>query len=201
MYLSIRKLTLLLTVHPKDLDGTGHIRYTEFLASTIEARGAIDERRLAEAFDRLDSDDSGYITVENLREILGDEFPQEEIDAIIRESDITKDGRISYFEFLAQWQDQNETKRHDDFVALQDLTSDDSNIDNSHISASQQNVPFDDESCGSGDDEPEDMVARANFLEGKQLSERKASVAAKVEDPFVVEDPSANKKVVQSADV
>ena len=114
---------------------------------------------------------------------------------------LPKDGRISYFEFLAQWQDQNETKRHDDFVALQDLTSDDSNIDNSHISASQQNVPFDDESCGSGDDEPEDMVARANFLEGKQLSERKASVAAKVEDPFVVEDPSANKKVVQSADV
>lgn len=38
----------------KDIDGTGKIRYTEFLAATIEARGAISEQRLAEAFDRLD---------------------------------------------------------------------------------------------------------------------------------------------------
>lgn len=45
-----------------DLDGTGKIRYTEFLASTIEAFGEIDEERLAEAFDRLDSDDSGFIS-------------------------------------------------------------------------------------------------------------------------------------------
>jgi Ca2+-binding EF-hand superfamily protein len=45
-----------------DLDGTGRIRYTEFLAATIEAHGAINEQRLAEAFDRLDSDDSGFIS-------------------------------------------------------------------------------------------------------------------------------------------
>jgi calcium-dependent protein kinase len=36
-----------------DLDGTGKIRYTEFLAATIEVHGEIDEERLAEAFDRL----------------------------------------------------------------------------------------------------------------------------------------------------
>jgi calcium-dependent protein kinase len=51
------------------MDGSGKIRYTEFLASTIEAQGAIDETRLAEAFDRLDSDDSGYISKQNLREL------------------------------------------------------------------------------------------------------------------------------------
>jgi calcium-dependent protein kinase len=45
-----------------DLDGSGKIRYTEFLAATIEVHGAIDEERLAEAFDRLDCDDSGYIS-------------------------------------------------------------------------------------------------------------------------------------------
>jgi Ca2+-binding EF-hand superfamily protein len=49
-----------------DLDGTGRIRYTEFLAATIEAHGAIDEERLAEAFDRLDSDDSGFISAGEL---------------------------------------------------------------------------------------------------------------------------------------
>lgn len=34
--------------------------YTEFLAATIEACGRIEEDRLAEAFDRLDCDDTGY---------------------------------------------------------------------------------------------------------------------------------------------
>ena len=48
----------------KDIDGTGSINYTEFLASTIEVHGPINEERLAEAFDHLDSDDSGYISTE-----------------------------------------------------------------------------------------------------------------------------------------
>ena len=48
-----------------DLDGSGHIDYTEFLAATIEARGVIAEERLAEAFDRIDSDDTGQISKEN----------------------------------------------------------------------------------------------------------------------------------------
>lgn len=47
----------------QDLDGTGHLKYTEFLAATIESTDLVTEERLAEAFDRLDSDDSGYITV------------------------------------------------------------------------------------------------------------------------------------------
>lgn len=97
----------------KDLDGSGMIRYTEFLASTIEAQGAIGERRLAEAFDRLDCDNTGYITVNDLREMLGTGFPDTEIDKIIQEADHTKDGKISCMEFLAQWQDQKEAKRQD----------------------------------------------------------------------------------------
>jgi calcium-dependent protein kinase len=86
----------------QDIDGSGKIRYTEFLAATIEARGAISEERLAEAFDRMDSDDSGYISTENLKEMFGDDFPEEEIEAIIKEVDPTKNGKISYSEFLAR---------------------------------------------------------------------------------------------------
>ena len=67
------------------MDGTGRIRYTEFIAATIEAHGLISEERLAEAFDRLDGDDSGFISAENLTEILGDEISLEEIDEIIAE--------------------------------------------------------------------------------------------------------------------
>lgn len=84
-----------------DLDGSGKIRYTEFLAATIESFSSISEERLAEAFDRLDSDDSGYISAANLSEILGDEVSEEEIQEIIKEADIVQDGRISYAEFVS----------------------------------------------------------------------------------------------------
>ncbi|KAL3935780.1 MAG: hypothetical protein SGBAC_008769 [Bacillariaceae sp.] len=94
-----------------DLDGSGRIRYTEFLAATIEARGAISEERLAEAFDRIDCDDSGYISAQNLAEMLGKDFPADEINSIIQEADLTKDGLISYAEFLALWETKNEETR------------------------------------------------------------------------------------------
>ena len=93
-----------------DLDGSGHIDYTEFLAATIEARGVIAEERLAEAFDRIDSDDSGQISKENLKEFmrngfLGRSLSDEYLAEIIDECDtITRDGLISYDEFLALWE-------------------------------------------------------------------------------------------------
>lgn len=97
----------------QDLDGTGRIRYTEFIAATIEAHGAIGEERLAEAFDRLDSDDSGYISADNLIEILGKEIPRSEIDAIIAEADLTKDNQVSYSEFLALWETKKEIEKEE----------------------------------------------------------------------------------------
>uniref|UniRef100_A0A6U1ZVH7 Uncharacterized protein n=1 Tax=Trieres chinensis TaxID=1514140 RepID=A0A6U1ZVH7_TRICV len=93
--------------HGADLDGTGVLHYTEFLAATIEARGVIGRERLAEAFDRLDSDDSGYISTENLREILG-HLPNDLIDEIIEEADLNNDHQISYDEFLAMWEGDGE---------------------------------------------------------------------------------------------
>ena len=103
----------------QDLDGSGRIRYTEFLAATIEAQGAISEERLAEAFDRFDTDDSGYISVDNLAEILGKDFPRHEIQDIIGDAGETDDhqingedhsrtSRISYSAFLALWEKNNE---------------------------------------------------------------------------------------------
>ena len=94
-----------------DIDGTGSIHYMEFLAATLEAHGSIDEQRLAEAFDRIDSDDSGYITVGNLRDFLGEDLPEEYLSGIIDEADILKDKRISYEEFLALWDDEGDRRR------------------------------------------------------------------------------------------
>ena len=61
------------------------------------------EISLAEAFDRLDTDDEGYITVQDLRNFLGPDIPESYLDAIIDESDLTHDHKVSYEEFLQLW--------------------------------------------------------------------------------------------------
>lgn len=101
-----------------DIDGTGTVHYSEFLAATMESTGSIDEERLAEAFDRIDSDDSGYITIENLREFLGDEIPFEYLQEIIDEADILRDHRISYEEFLELWNGESDSKLADAKLAV-----------------------------------------------------------------------------------
>lgn len=129
---------------------------------------AISEERLAEAFDRLDSDDSGYISAENLKALLGEEFPQSEIDAIIKESDPTKDGKVSYSEFLALWEDKQETKFASDIDAIRQLRD---AHDSERSSLFSENSSEDDEDVS-------DLASRSNFLEGKRLSERKTTVEA-----------------------
>lgn len=93
-----------------DLDGTGKVHYSEFLAATIEAHGALEEERIAEAFDRLDSDDSGYITKQNILDFLGNSISEEYANGIIEEADIYHDHRISYDEFLALWNESADLK-------------------------------------------------------------------------------------------
>lgn len=150
----------------KDLDGSGKIRYTEFLAATIEAQGAISEERLAEAFDRIDSDDSGYISAENLKAMLGDDFPTEEIAAIITESDLTKDGKISYAEFLALWENRHEKEREEAMDEIQELAP-------ASVSGSSQSSTAEwSEASSEINPVPEEIIARANFIEGKLASER-----------------------------
>ena len=93
-----------------DIDGTGSVHYSEFLAATMESHGSIDEERLAEAFDRIDSDDTGYITVDNLRDFLGENIPTSYLEAIIDEADLTRDHRISYEEFLELWNGESDSR-------------------------------------------------------------------------------------------
>ena len=96
-----------------DLDGSGSIEYTEFLAATIEARCVIIEERLAEAFDRIDIDDSGYISKEDLKEFLQQSFlgrglTDGYLGEIIDECDFSKSGLITYDDFLSLWDEHEE---------------------------------------------------------------------------------------------
>ena len=82
-----------------DIDKSGVLDYTEFLAATLETMGNIEENRIAEAFDRLDEDSSGFISFENLRKILGRHYTKEKVDQFISEADADNDGQISYEDF------------------------------------------------------------------------------------------------------
>ena len=70
----------------------------EFLAATLEVKGCIEGERIAEAFDRLDNDQSGYISPQDLRDMLVG-YPEREIQALISEADTDHDGQISFEEF------------------------------------------------------------------------------------------------------
>ena len=125
------------------MGGSGRIRYTEFIAATIEAHGVISEARLAEAFDHLDCDDSGYITAENLIEILGEDVPRDEIDAIIEEADLKNDNRVSYSEFLALWEDKQELDKDENLKVLRsELSSISVESDGSNTEASMAHAEF-----------------------------------------------------------
>lgn len=56
----------------------------------------LKEENLRRVFDQLDADNSSFISVENLAEVLGSADHAREV---IAEADITKDGVISYDEF------------------------------------------------------------------------------------------------------
>ena len=79
-----------------DVNATGVINYTEFLGATLETRGRIEDKRIAEAFDKLDVDKSGYISKENLCSVLGSECSAKArdalVDEILNEVDSDKDG-------------------------------------------------------------------------------------------------------------
>jgi hypothetical protein len=150
--------------------GTGVVHYIEFLASTIESHGAIDEDRLAEAFDRLDCDDSGWITVENLKEFLGEDVPVQYLEQVIDECDIEKDHRISYDEFIALWNEDDDKlytanlkssySRHSSYVS-------DSSFDDD-VTFSQRSTDGDSTDKSSA----EGMTGTVVFQERKHLSVR-----------------------------
>ena len=94
----------------------GYIPYVTFIAASLEACGKLEENRLREAFARLDTDNSGFITKDNLRHVLGSNYyTEEKAMEIIRQVDSTNSGAISYRDFINQFKTQN-TKLLDYYV-------------------------------------------------------------------------------------
>jgi calcium-dependent protein kinase len=84
-----------------DSNGDQEIHYSDFLAAMMSTRIDLNDDLLAMAFKRFDVDNSGFITVDNLQEVLGAEFQGVNVQELMNEADFVKDGRISKPEFAA----------------------------------------------------------------------------------------------------
>lgn len=74
------------------------VRYEEFLSSIIKARRKIDIIRVEEAFQRIDKGEQGYVTVGNLRAVLGTDN-SEFIEQLIKKANSKRDNKIAFDQF------------------------------------------------------------------------------------------------------
>jgi len=90
-----------------DANNQDEICYTEFLAAMVSSQIQIHEELLQAAFNRFDTDSTGYITDDNLQRVLGDSCSPDLISAMIWDADLSKDNQISYQEFTSYLLDIN----------------------------------------------------------------------------------------------
>jgi len=91
-------------INEVDIDGNGTIDFNEFLAMMEKKlQGGDGEEEIRQAFKVFDYDDSGTISVAELRKVmssLGEKLTDGEIEAMMREADADGDGEINYEEFV-----------------------------------------------------------------------------------------------------
>lgn len=100
-----------------DTNHTEEIHYSEFLAAMVSTRIAMHDGLLKATFKRFDTDNSGRITVANLREVLGDNFEGESVEKIMKEADVTGSGDISYEEWILFLRTGNTNEEHANLAA------------------------------------------------------------------------------------
>lgn len=83
-----------------DKDKSGYIDYSEFLMATMNVESSLTEEKLEAAFKMLDHDNSGKISISELRNRLGSSIPESSFSMLVKEFDKNKDGEISKHEFI-----------------------------------------------------------------------------------------------------
>merc|ERR1711865_1194211 len=91
-------------INEVDADGNGTVDFPEFLSLMSRKMKDTDtEEELIEAFKVFDRDGGGFINAAELRHVmtnLGEKLEDEEVDEMIRESDVDGDGQVNYEEFV-----------------------------------------------------------------------------------------------------
>lgn len=82
-----------------DIDGSGEIDYSEFVTAAMNRQNFLTKDRLESAFGAFDTDQSGAISIQELKAALGRYIKADEWDDMIRDVDINGDGEIDFDEF------------------------------------------------------------------------------------------------------
>jgi len=82
-----------------DTNNKEQVNYSDFLAAMMASRISANEDVVVAAFKRFDVDKSGYITVSDLLQVMGGTMSKDDAKQLMKEADISADGRISLDEF------------------------------------------------------------------------------------------------------
>ena len=91
-----------------DLDGSGKISYDEFLSAMISSKKVVTEERLEKAFKMFDKDNSGKLSVKEIRNVFGGTEAQWK--QVIDEVDLNNDGEVDFGEFKIMMINMNKNK-------------------------------------------------------------------------------------------
>lgn len=92
-----------------DTSGRGSVSYSEWLAATSPAAYFGDLEGALRAFDTLDRDGDGLITVEDLEKVFPGVFSKEELAEELRRYDFDGDGFLDFDEFRSMLREKSKT--------------------------------------------------------------------------------------------
>lgn len=76
------------------------ISYSDFLAAMLYSHLPVDDDLLQSTFKNFDTDGSGFIEPDNLRDLLGESFEGEEVEDLVKDAGISgADGKVDFQEF------------------------------------------------------------------------------------------------------
>lgn len=94
-----------------DEDGSGEIDFEEFLKLMVAKQANMTmEEELRGAFNVFDKDGSGYISSQELKQVLenlGELLTDEEVDEMMKEADLDCDGQVNFDEFVKMMSNVN----------------------------------------------------------------------------------------------
>lgn len=122
-----------------DASHTEEVHYCEFLAAMCTSRFDMHEDLILQVFRRFDTDKSGRISLENLREIFGNSWDHDLMEEILAEVP-NQDGEIEYTEFIRYLRDQDsaDDERH---LASRIIDAEISSRDPARRMASRSHMP------------------------------------------------------------